>query len=59
MAPAFPASAASPTAFEGQYDGEIEGVRAREFYKHVDFRNRVQRLLSNSRPTDTMNPSTT
>jgi hypothetical protein len=37
MAPDSATSPASPTAFEAQYDGEIEGVRAREFYKHVDF----------------------
>lgn len=40
-APASAAAAAAmapspPTAFAAKYDGEIEGVRAREFYKQVD-----------------------
>jgi hypothetical protein len=56
MAPASPASSPSPTAFEAQYDGEIEGVRAREFYKHVDSRDCLQRLLSNLASPDTTSP---
>lgn len=59
MAPASPKSPASPTAFENEYGGEIEGVRAREFYKHVDSHDCIQLLLSNLKPVDTMNPSTT
>ena len=59
MAPASPASPsapASPTAFRAQYSGEIEGVRAREFYKHVDSHVCILRLLSNLASTDTTSP---
>lgn len=58
MAPASPTASSPPTAFHDQYGGEVEGVRAREFYKHVDSHDCVQRLLSNLCNTDTMNPST-
>lgn len=37
MAPASPTASSPPTAFQDPYGGEVEGVRAREFYKHVDF----------------------
>jgi hypothetical protein len=49
----------APTAFAAKYDGEIEGVRAREFYKHVKIQDCLQPLFTDPALADTMNPLTT